>query len=107
MTATYEKIATTTLTGTTASYTFTSIPGTFTDLVLTLGNLDVTDAAQNLLQFNSDTGSNYSRTTLAGDGANTSSGRTTNATSIMLESTFYPSFNGNKDYTGIWNIMNY
>ena len=107
MTATYEKIATTTLTGTTASYTFTSIPGTFTDLVLTLGNLDVTDAAQNLLQFNSDTGSNYSRTTVAGDGANTSSGRTTNATSIMLESTFYPSFNGNKDYTGIWNIMNY
>ena len=105
--STYTPIATTTLGSTTASYTFTSIPGTYTDLVLVLGNVNVTDAAQNLLQFNSDTGSNYSRTALSGQGTAPSSGRTSNETSIMLETTFYPSFNGNKDYTGIWNIMNY
>lgn len=107
MASTYEKIATTTITTNTASYTFTSIPGTYTDLVLIMGNVNNTDASQTLMQFNSDTGSNYSRTALDGNGSAASSARNTSQTAIMLENAGYPSFNGSKDYTGIWNIMNY
>jgi hypothetical protein len=107
MTATYEKIATTTITTNTASYTFSSIPSTYTDLVLIMGNVNNTDASQTLMQFNSDTGSNYSRTALDGNGSSASSVRNSSQTSIMLEYAGYPSFDGSKNYTGVWNIMNY
>ncbi len=107
MTATYEKIATTTITTNTASYTFTSIPSTYTDLVLIMGNVEHTDSSQTTVQFNSDTGSNYSRTALTATGSSASSVRASSATSLMLEWNGYPSINGNKDYTGIWNFMNY
>lgn len=70
--ATYEPIATTTLGSATLSYTFNSIPGTYTDLILIYqgGSGDVFS-----LQFNSDTGSNYSYTRLLGNGSSASSSR--------------------------------
>jgi hypothetical protein len=107
MTSTYEKIATHTITTNVASYTFTSIPGTYTDLVLIIGNGEHSDASQTTVQFNSDTGSNYSRTALSATGGSNTSVRATSATSLMLEWNGYPSVNGNKDYTGVWNFMNY
>jgi hypothetical protein len=54
--ATYELIATYTVPSTTTSYTFTSIPQTYTDLIL-VGS--TTSAGTTDIRFNSDSGSNY------------------------------------------------
>jgi len=65
MASTYSPISTTTLTGNTSDYTFSSIPGTYTDLIVVCSNLTNTTANTLCLRFNSDTGSNYSWTTLS------------------------------------------
>jgi hypothetical protein len=57
--ATYVPIATTTLASTATSYTFSSIPSTYTDLVLVCnGAFSGNDFP--MIQFNGDTASNYS-----------------------------------------------
>jgi hypothetical protein len=64
MTVTYEAIATATASGSQTSITFSSIPSTFTDLVLVVqGN---TSSSTTAIRFNNDTGANYSRTGLRG-----------------------------------------
>jgi hypothetical protein len=68
MTSTYEKIATTTLGSTAASTTFSSISGSYTDLVIII-NANSTTGSSIQMQFNGDTGSNYSRTVLGGNGS--------------------------------------
>ena len=77
MAATYEPIASTTLGSDTASYTFSSFPGTFTDLVLCLEG-HATSGDYLYLRVNGDTGNNYSRTLLSGSGTAASSSRTSN-----------------------------
>jgi len=77
MPKTYEPIATTTLGSATASYTFSSIPATYTDLVL-VANFSKSAAARLDMQFNGDTGSNYSYTRLNGNGTSASSDRLSN-----------------------------
>jgi hypothetical protein len=81
MPATYEKIATTTLGSSSATITFSSIGSGYTDLRLVLTGTTNT-AANPLIRFNNDTGSNYSRTMLTGDGTSATSSRNTSATSI-------------------------
>lgn len=89
MASTYEPIASTTLASAAASYTFTSIPGTFTDLVLVSFIQPSVAANRGLyLRFNSDTGSNYSGTYLSGDGSSATSGRQSNQTSLITYTTF-------------------
>jgi hypothetical protein len=66
--ATYEPIATTTLGSAQSSITFTSIPGTYTDLVLVVAG--TANGSGAYLRFNSDTGTNYSFTRLNGNNAN-------------------------------------
>jgi len=78
MTSTYEKIATTTLGSNTASVTFSSIPATYTDLVLIVNFGKSTSNPSVYIQFNSDTANNYSVTTLQGDGTTASSTRSSN-----------------------------
>lgn len=73
MTATYDSIATTTLGSAASSITFSSIPNTYTDLVLVLGWVSGTNPR---IRFNSDTGTNYSNTTVYGDGTATSYAQT-------------------------------
>ena len=64
---TYELIKGETLTGSAASYTFSAIPSTFSDLVLKVSaRTDVNANDQIILQINSDTGTNYSKTRLYG-----------------------------------------
>jgi hypothetical protein len=101
MTATYEKIATTTLGSAAASVTFSSISATYTDLVLIVngGSAGVTDMA---MQFNSDTGTNYSRTQLKGTGSVANSERNTSTSRIVIGS-IYTTFTT----TAIINIHNY
>ena len=86
MPATYDKIATTTLTSTQATVTFSSISGSYTDLVLVMSYRS--DRASNQsypnIRFNSDTGSNYSNTFLYGDGTSAISSRNSNQTSLAL-----------------------
>jgi hypothetical protein len=103
---TYEAIATNTVTSTVSSVTFSSIPSTYTDLVI-VGNVLGNGSVSIDFQFNGDTATNYSYTVLDGDGATASSNRQTSTTSIQfagwsrnLNSTTNPS-------TMIANIMNY
>ena len=88
MTATYEKIATTTLGSNAANITFSSISSAYTDLVIIL-NGAFTTAETIGVQFNSDTGSNYSSTILAGNGSSASSGRNTNQTGLTVGTNGY------------------
>lgn len=106
MAATYEPIATTTVSGTsTTSYTFTSIPATYTDLVLIIGSAGASGAVQPGLRFNGDSGTNYSETNVSGNGSTTISLGSSNTTDIQIGYHDYLSTDNN--YTGIFNVMNY
>jgi hypothetical protein len=80
MASTYEPIATQTLASATATVTFSSIAGTYTDLRLVMSAR--TDTGNNVdyavVKLNSDAGANYSRTELYGDGSSAGSGRASN-----------------------------
>jgi hypothetical protein len=81
--STYTPIATTTISGTsTASYTFSSIPGTYTDLILvqSVGNNSGSGSGGVRIRYNGDTGTNYSWTYLVGNGSSAFSGRVSNQT---------------------------
>lgn len=66
MPVTYDKIATNTLSSATAVIDFTSIPSTYTDLVL-VGSVGAsTTGIPFLTQFNNDTANNYSTLTMYG-----------------------------------------
>ena len=84
MPATYEPIATTTLSSTAATIDFNSITSSYTDLRVVLV-CTTTASAAILCRVNSDTGSNYSRTTLAGDGSSASSARYSNNTFFRID----------------------
>ena len=81
MAATYEPIASTTLGSGVSTYTFNSIPGTFTDLVLVISSHSTSTggSVQALRQrYNGDTASNYSNTRLTGSGSVAASARRSN-----------------------------
>jgi len=85
MASTYSQIATTTLGSATASYTFSSIPQTYTNLVLVCGNVLTASTGQGVkIRFNSDTATNYSYTYLSGNGTSAVSNRNSNATSSQI-----------------------
>lgn len=77
MPATYEPIATTTLTSASSSVVFSSIPQTYTDLVVVFNGLNTTSTTAMTGEFdlNGDGGNNYSSTFLDYGGT---SGRGTN-----------------------------
>ena len=103
--STYTPIATYTLSsGTQSTVTFSSFSG-YTDLVLVYsgrasGNLDAT------INFNGDTGSNYSETRLSGNGTTASSDRFSNLTKIYLDNNGNPS-TVTQPNIAIYHIMNY
>ena len=83
MPATYENIATTTLGSAAASITFSSISSAYTDLRIVLVGT-TTAGVVPALRLNSDTGSNYSNTSLFGSGSSAVSGRNTNTTEMFM-----------------------
>jgi hypothetical protein len=104
MPVTYTPIATTSPTSG-SSITFSSISGTYTDLVLVISGR--TDTARNLtMRYNGDTGSNYSATRMSGTGTSADSTRFTSQTSIPLDGYAYPT-NTAGQHNAIINIMNY
>jgi archaellum component FlaF (FlaF/FlaG flagellin family) len=85
MPTTYEALATTTLASETATITFSSISSAYTDLRLVLVAMKSTAANVGArVQFNGDTSSNYSWTSLAGNGSAASSSVQGNDTSLPL-----------------------
>ena len=103
MASTYEPIATQTLGSNTLSVTFSSIPSTYTDLVLvTVQNNSDNTLSAPAVTFNSDTGSNYSYTYLTGTGSSAISGRLSSQSGILLG---YYTTAGTTD--GFMNIMTF
>ena len=77
MTSTYQAIASTTLSSNTATVTFNSIPGVYTDLIL-IGDSTSNALGAVYVYFNGVTGTtNYSATVLSGNGSSGSSFRST------------------------------
>lgn len=74
--STYTPIATTTL-ASQSSVTFSSIPSTYTDLIIVINGVSVANQPANFRVGNGsvDTGTNYSRTGLSGNGSSASSYR--------------------------------
>jgi hypothetical protein len=94
MPVTYTPIATQTLGSAAATVTFSSIAGTYTDLLLISNNkLAGGTTAGFWLQFNSDTASNYSDTYFYGDGTTAASGRASNQTKMFIGNTNATDFN--------------
>ena len=98
MPLTYEPIATTTASGSQSVITFSSIPGTFTDLVLVI---NAGTNAGYTIRLNSDSGNNYSWTRLYGDGSAAVSDRGSNANNISS------GWGGSTNNLLTVNIMNY
>lgn len=102
MPATYEPISTQTVSGTsTSTITFSSIPQTYTDLVL-VSTLSQSADVSTVLRFNSDTATNYSSARLRGTGAAADSQRASNGTGIEY---WFGTLTGFGNV--IWQIQNY
>jgi len=101
MPLTYTPIATQTLGSSASSVTFTSIPATYTDLIIVLAGTSSANISYKL-QFNGDTGSNYSNTFLYGDGSSAISGRSSSQTSIGGMGR-----TGTSQGNGVIQVMNY
>lgn len=105
MALTYTPIATTTISSSTASVTFSSIPSTYTDLIIISGSLLQVSGSNGLrIRFNSDSGTNYSYVQLVGNGTTASSNRTSNDTSGYAGGSAYSTTNPG---TAICHILNY
>ena len=101
--STYTPIATTTASGSSTNVTFSSISGSYTDLVLIIAN--VTAQIDNVaITLNSDTGSNYSRTILNGNGSTASSNRNNNQSYLY---TMYKDTAGGDPVMSISQFQNY
>lgn len=83
MSLTYDPIATTTLGSAASTITFSSIPNTYTDLRIVWNGQWNTAADRLILRFNSDSGTNYSRTALYGQGTSAGSQASTSSSSII------------------------
>jgi hypothetical protein len=105
MPSTYDKITAYTVPSAQATYTFSSIPATYTDLVLVMQAKNSVGDSNVRLRFNSDTASNYSSTFLDGNGTSAFSSRVTNATFAYLDN--YGQIQNNFNSSIIVNIMNY
>jgi hypothetical protein len=101
-TVTYTPIATNTLSSSAASVTFSSIAGTFKDLVLVCWVKTSSNDIGLRMQFNTDTGSNYSVTQLYGNGSTAASNRQSSQTSIRWANNL-----ATAGGIGIANIQNY
>ena len=83
---TYDAIESITLTTGSANVTFSSIPQTYTDLVIVSANAVAAGGTAYTIRVNSDTGNNYSTTRLIGNGTSASSDRGSNQSWIYAGS---------------------
>ena len=85
MPQTYTPIATYTVTGSPANYTFSSISGSYTDLILEIVAGTDSGIQEVKLVLNGDTASNYSNTSLSGNGTSATSSRRSSQTGWILD----------------------
>ena len=85
MPATYEPIATQTLASAASSITFSSIAASWTDLRVVFIDNGLSVADRPVMQFNGDTGTNYSATRITGTGGAAGSTTTTNDNQIRFQ----------------------
>ena len=102
--STYTRIATATGTGSSGTITFSSISGSYTDLVLVANGKISSGTANIQVQFNGDTSSLYSTTILYGDGTSGESARNTGTTTYVC---FAGYWNATDIATTIVNLQNY
>jgi hypothetical protein len=103
---TYEAIAEQTLGSAAASVTFSSISGAYTDLILQVNN-QMSGASGFKIRFNSDSGTNYSETSLLGYAGSANSGRASSATSIYNNLVYGDSTTSSVFTPNIIQIQNY
>ena len=85
MPSTYTPIATQTLGTATTSITFSSIPSTYTDLILVVGSLSLATNGNGLVvRYNGDTAANYSYSDLLGTGSTAVSRWLQNTTTAQI-----------------------
>jgi hypothetical protein len=99
--STYTPIATTTLGSAASSVSFTSISGSYTDIQIVFSGAITSGFDAIGLQFNGDTGSNYSRVYIAGNGSAASSSLSSSQTSSQI------GLMGTEQSNSIFNVMNY
>lgn len=85
MATTYTPIATQTLGSAAATVTLSSIPATYTDLVVVVSAAVASSSGDLLMTFNTDTATNYSYTTLTGNGSTVTSSRSANRNNIPCD----------------------
>lgn len=102
-TATYSLIASAAGTGSSGTVTFSSIPTTFTDLVIVANGTTASNTGWSL-QFNSDTASNYSTTYVEGSGTAAVSER---YSSTILRVAWNSLWNSSTPSNNIVNIQDY
>ena len=106
MAATYTPIASITLGAAASSVTFSSIPQTYTDLVLVMNTKGSTANYPRVI-INSDSGSNYSRTYLTGTGTSAVSGRNSNLVGNASLTAYAVNSSSNFVLNIIVNVFNY
>lgn len=102
--STYTPIATQTLASAAYTVTFSSIPSTYTDLVLVINAATTANTKNPVFRYNSDTGTNYSSTELYGDGSSVGSVRQTSVNAIYGGAV---GISGGNESIIICNIQNY
>lgn len=108
MALTYEPIATHTATGSLSDVAFSSIPSTYTDLLMVVTGRGLVSANSVLIQayLNNDTNTNYSHNYFRGDGSSVETGRGNNNAGAFLG--YLPAASvANSIGTVIFNVMNY
>lgn len=105
MAITYSQIATQTLGSNASTITFSSIPGTYTDLVFIAQMKNNGTGSDFLAKFNSDSGSNYSRTIFGANGSTKYSAKVANASTARFNYSEPITTDGNTVFR--IHIMNY
>ena len=106
--STYEPIATVSTSA--SSYTFSSIPSTYTDIILVgFVRSDKTTSTSDTITFrvNGDTGTNYSNTNLIGNGTTATSNRRSNDAQWFLGEVFSDGDTANRFSPCIVQFQNY
>ena len=108
MANTYTLISSSTVATNTASVTFSSIPSTYTDLVIRCSNRTASGGVETLnIQLNGDTATNYSSTNVKGSGTAASNSRTTSDTSATMYTSDWSSDTANTFSNGEIYIPSY
>jgi hypothetical protein len=102
--ATYYLIASNVLSTTTTTVTFSSIPATYTDLIIRFtGRSDTSGSRDTFIALNSDSGSNYSANYMYQEGASVSAGLYSNQTNLLINDSL-PGTNFNSNLFGFTEV---